>query len=184
MKNLVKIIGIILILCYASASGRSLQDVRNEAPTIPNYMVEFLKEKEGYRSLAYRDAVGVWTIGFGHTATARPGMKITPEQGEDLLRKDARRFEKYVFKTANRILKEHQFAALVSFTFNLGYRLKGDLLKGIRNGNDALVTYKMKLYKYAGGRVLRGLVIRREQETQFYNGLESIIKRYSRCHAH
>lgn len=183
MKNLVIIIGLILVL-FSFTSGRSLQDVRNEAPNIPQYMIEFLKEKEGYRSLAYRDAVGVWTIGYGHTATARPGMKITSQEGEDLLRKDARRFEKYVFKTAKRRLEEHQFAALVSFTFNLGFRLKGDLLKGIRTGNDALVTYKMKLYKYAGGRVLRGLVIRRREETEFYNGSKSIIKRYSRCHAH
>lgn len=190
------IIGIILLLCFATQTGYSQGNTLNEfviekatldkgaggfVPTVQQPILDFIKSKEGYRSIAYKDAVGVWTIGYGHTGTARPGMRITKLEGESLLRKDARRFEIYVWKKANRPLKWHQFGALVSFTFNLGYVLKNDLLKGIQTGNDALVTYKMKLYIYAGGKVLRGLVTRRDEETQFYNGLESIIKRYSVC---
>lgn len=174
---------IILMLCSSETmQGRSFESAPiGIAPQIEQPIVNFLKSKEGYRSLAYKDVVGVWTIGYGHTGTARAGMRITKAEGEALLRKDARRFEEYVWKKANRPLEWNKFGALVSFCYNLGYRLKGDLLLGIQTGNDALVTYKMNLYVYAGGRVYRGLVIRRKEETEFYNASESIIKRYSVC---
>jgi len=181
--NFILIFGfIILMLCSSDLKGRSNENVPTVlVPQVAQPILNFIKSKEGFRYNAYRDAVGVWTIGYGHTGTARIGMRITKDEGETLLRKDAKRFEEYVWKKATRVLEWYQYGALVSFTFNLGYRLQGDLLRGIRTGNDALVTYKMKLYIYAGGRVLRGLVIRRDEETQFYNGSESIIKRFSGC---
>lgn len=151
------------------------------APQIKDPIVEFIKEKEGLETKSYEDAVGVWTIGYGHTSNVNPNMVISEDRAEQLLRQDARRFEKYVYRKAERPLKWYQFGALVSFTFNLGYRLRGDLLRGIRTGDDALVTYKMKLYKYAGGRILRGLVIRRREEALFYVGDKAIIRRFSRC---
>lgn len=183
MKKSIYIIGIILLLWSSTQTGYSYGNTQNGyAPRVAQYGLNFIKEKEGYRSVAYQDAVNKWTIGYGHTATAKRGMKITPLEGEKLLRKDVRRFEVCVWKKANRILEEHQFAALVSFTYNLGCGvLKRGILKGIRNGNDALVAHKIKLYIYAGGRVLRGLVIRRKEEARFYMGDAEIIKRYSKC---
>jgi len=182
MKNTLYIIGIILLLWSATQTVYPQQGTRNElSPQIVNYGLEFIKAKEGYRGVAYRDPVGIWTIGYGHIATAKAGMRITKIQGEQLLRKDVRRFEKYVWRKSNRILEKHQFAALVSFTYNLGYVLKNGLLRGIQTNNNALVTYKMNLYIYAGGRVLRGLVIRRKEESEIYIGSKEIIRRYSKC---
>lgn len=145
-------------------------------------IVEFIKLKEGYRSVAYQDAVGVWTIGYGHTGTAKSGMAITKQMGEKLLRNDLDRFERYVQKKAQRVLLWNEFGSLVSFCYNLGYRLKGDLLNGIRSGNSALVAYKINLYIYAGGRVLPGLVKRRNEEARIYtHGWDSILKRWHPC---
>lgn len=174
---------IILMLCSSKTmKGRSFEDAPiGIAPHIAQPIVNFIKSKEGYRPMAYKDAVGVWTIGYGHTGAVSPGMRITLDQGEEYLKKDARKFENYVFSKAQRPLEWFKFGALVSFTFNLGFRLKGDLLRGIQIGNDALVIYKMNLYIYAGGRVLKGLVTRRKEETEFYKGSKIIIKRYSGC---
>lgn len=179
MKNVISnllyvVIGLTLFVQLSSAQSGLVQ--RIEQP-----IVNFIKAKEGFRSVAYKDPVGVMTIGYGHIKTAKPGMRITKSEAEKLLRKDAERFEKYVSRKAGRILPWYQFGALVSFSYNLGYRFKGEFLRGIQTGNHDLVTHKMSLYIYAGGRVLRGLVIRRKEEISIYKNDKTILKRYSGC---
>ncbi|MFT4450945.1 lysozyme, partial [Bartonella bacilliformis] len=60
-----------------------------------------IKQWEGVRLCAYQDAIGVWTIGYGHTAQAgqpiiQEGMKITESEAEIILRRDLKQFEKTV----------------------------------------------------------------------------------------
>ncbi|WP_273755884.1 lysozyme, partial [Bartonella sp. MM73XJBT.G] len=60
-----------------------------------------IKQWEGLRLNAYKDAIGVWTIGYGHTNSAgkpfvHKGMTMTEKQAEDLLRQDLRQFENTV----------------------------------------------------------------------------------------
>lgn len=60
---------------------------------------EFIVREEGEKLRAYLDAVGIWTIGVGHTGwvDAKPvgrGMVITKEKSREILRADLRRFEK------------------------------------------------------------------------------------------
>lgn len=179
MKNIIAYLllvmtGLALFVQHVPAQSGLVQ--RIEQP-----IVNFIKAKEGFRSLAYKDPVGIWTIGYGNIKDAKPGMRITKQEAEVLLRKDADRFERYVSRKAGRILPWYQFGALVSFSYNLGYRFTGAFLKGIQTGNHDLVTYKMGLYVYAGGRILKGLVIRRKEEISIYLGQETILKRYSRC---
>ena len=50
--------------------------------------IELIKRWEGWRSKAYLCPAGIWTIGYGHTKTARRGMRITMAQGERLLKQD------------------------------------------------------------------------------------------------
>ncbi|MGK7948258.1 MAG: hypothetical protein AB4368_05495 [Xenococcaceae cyanobacterium] len=49
-----------------------------------------------FRSNAYLCPANVWTIGYGHTATAKPGMCVNHEQAEMLLKSDLTRFESAV----------------------------------------------------------------------------------------
>ena len=52
-------------------------------------LIEKLKEFEGLRTEAYRDAAGVWTIGYGHTGRdVKRGDRITEYWATDLLRRD------------------------------------------------------------------------------------------------
>jgi len=79
---------------------------------------------EGLETKAYKDSVGVWTIGVGHTAAAGPpapkaGMTITRQEAIDLLAKDLGKYE----ATVNRVLPDvpqHVFDGAVSFHFNTG----------------------------------------------------------------
>ena len=87
--------------------------------------LDLIKSFEGWRAEAYRDAVGVWTIGYGHTAMAgapRPvaGMVITRAQGEQLLRTDLLVYEAAVNQALTVVVSQNQFDALVSFCYNVG----------------------------------------------------------------
>ena len=80
--------------------------------------------REGCVLHAYRDSVGVWTIGVGHTNNAgppevKPGMKITQTQAEEILARDLVKYEKLVNDALKVPVAQHEFDALVSITFNV-----------------------------------------------------------------
>ncbi len=83
--------------------------------------LDLLIAREGKRNDAYRDSVGVWTIGVGHTGPeVHEGLHWTDEQIADAFRKDIGRFEKSVNDCVRVTLEQFQFDALVSFAFNCG----------------------------------------------------------------
>ncbi len=82
--------------------------------------LDLIKMFEGLRLEAYVDAVGVWTIGYGHTKTARAGMVITEDRAEELLRDDLSDAESAVNNFVKVPLNENEFSALASLVFNIG----------------------------------------------------------------
>lgn len=84
-----------------------------------------LARREGIKLNAYRDSVGVWTIGVGHTTAAgaprvMPGMKVTPEQCDEILSRDLATFEATLNKALKITIADHEFDALLSVMFNVG----------------------------------------------------------------
>ena len=132
--------------------------------------LNLIKSHEGLRTTAYKDPVGVWTIGYGHTGTAKPGQKITEAQAEQLLRQDVGWAEAAVRKNVKVPLTQGQFDALVSFTFNLGAGAlsRSTLLKKLNAGDYAGAQAEFGKFVHAGGRVLPGLVRRRNEEAQMF----------------
>ncbi|MGO4676078.1 lysozyme [Bosea sp. 2YAB26] len=126
-----------------------------------------IKRWEGCRLTAYRDVAGVLTIGYGSTgAHVRPGLKITQQEAEQLLIKDLARFERAVASLVKVPLNEGQFAALVSFAFNVGEGAlaRSTLLKTLNAGQVAAVPGELMKWVHAGGRRLDGLINRRSAE--------------------
>jgi len=132
--------------------------------------LEMLKQFEGLRLKAYQDSAGVWTIGYGHTKTAYPGMVITRSEAERLLRQDLQRFEKGVRDRVSVPLTQNQFDALVSFSFNVGVGAfsKSTLLKRLNQKDYAGAKQEFRRWVYAGGRRLQGLVNRRNREARLF----------------
>ena len=81
---------------------------------------QLIAEREGCRLEAYRDSVGVWTIGVGHTGGVTPGLTITREEADALLAEDLARFEKCINDSVRVPLEQYEFDALVSWAFNVG----------------------------------------------------------------
>ncbi|UNF44092.1 glycoside hydrolase family protein [Bartonella krasnovii] len=130
-----------------------------------------IKQWEGLRLNAYKDAIGVWTIGYGHTSAAgkpfvHKGMTITEKQAEELLCKDLRQFENTVAKAVTVSLNSWQFAALVSFCYNVGTTAfcNSTLLKKLNQGEYEAVPAELQKWTKAGGKRLQGLVHRRVAE--------------------
>jgi len=119
---------------------------------------------------AYQDMVGVWTIGYGHTRTAGPGQRISLAQATNLLRSDIATFEKSVSQAVRVPLTANQFAALVSFTYNVGSGAlnSSTLLRRLNAGDTFGAANEFLRWNRAGGRVLAGLTRRRREERALF----------------
>lgn len=132
--------------------------------------LELIKAHEGLRLQAYKCPAGVWTIGYGHTSTAKQGMTITAQQAEELLRTDLTTAERAV-SSHGLGLNQNRFDALVSFVFNVGSGnfARSTLLRKIRtNPADAAIAAEFFKWNKGGGKVLPGLVKRRQDEAALY----------------
>lgn len=86
-----------------------------------NECIALIRRFEGLVTKAYKCPAGVWTLGYGHTAGVNANDVITSAQAEALLEADVSVISKSVSKLlAGTKIKQCQFDALVSFTFNVG----------------------------------------------------------------
>ena len=131
-----------------------------------------IKKFEGCELEAYQDAVGVWTIGYGHIKGVKEGMTITKQQAEEMLLEELVEYENYVLEAVNHQLDQCMFDALVSWTYNLGpSNLNAStMLKVLNAGDYDGVPEQIKRWNKAGGKVLQGLVRRREAEALLFEG--------------
>lgn len=141
----------------------------------------FIGRHEGVRLAAYRDAAGVWTIGYGHTAAAGPpvpaaGLTITAAEADAILGRDLARFEAAVSRLVTVALSQGEFDALVSFAFNVGEGALGrsTLLRKLNAGDRAGAAAEFGRWNKAGGRVLAGLTRRRAEERAVFLGAVSL----------
>ena len=132
--------------------------------------VDLITKWEGFRSKAYLDVAGVWTIGYGHTKGVQNGDTITKTQAKKWLTSEIERHVAKIFDYVKVDLTQGQFDALASFHYNLGANiLKGTtLLTYINQQNWKAVAEEMKKFNRAGGRVVKGLVNRRNEEAQYF----------------
>jgi lysozyme len=130
-----------------------------------------VKQFESLRLTPYLCPANIWTIGYGHTRTVRAGMRITPEQADQLLDDDLRIAERAVARLVEVSLTDNQFAALTSFVFNVGTANfeRSTLLKLLNRGWYEQVPVQLARWNRASGEVLGGLARRRAAEARLWN---------------
>lgn len=125
---------------------------------------------------AYKCPAGKWTIGMGTTRypsgeLVMPGDTITPPEVFEFLTYDLASAESTVSNSVASAINQHQFDALVCFTYNVGnlaFR-NSTLLKVInKNPDDPGIEYQFSRWNKAGGKVLEGLTRRRRSEAWMY----------------
>jgi lysozyme len=141
--------------------------------------IALIKHHEGVRSRPYRCAANLYTVGVGHLIGDGKHLpdswNRTFSQGEidGLLKSDLRRFELGVHKMLPNVpLRQHEFDALVSFCFNLGLGCfqRSTLRQALLRGNKKAAMESLVKYCRAGGKILRGLQIRRLDERALFEG--------------
>ncbi|SFJ36227.1 glycoside hydrolase family protein [Albimonas pacifica] len=131
--------------------------------------VAFLERHEGVVLKAYRDAVGVLTIGAGLTKASgvvdpKPGMTITREEASRLLALALERNYEPAVRDEMPRAEQHEFDAGVSFHFNTGAIARASWVDAWLLGEWDLARSKLLLWNKGGGKVLPGLVRRRGEE--------------------
>lgn len=138
--------------------------------------IALIKEFEGLYLNAYKDPVGIPTIGWGTIVypdgrKVQMGDKITVQQAEAYLIHHMQEFVRAVDRLVKVEISNNSFCALVSFCYNLGAGAleKSTLLRRLNAGEpkEAVSTEFMKWVK-AGGETLKGLVRRREAEKALF----------------
>lgn len=128
--------------------------------------INLIKQFEGCRLKAYKCPAGVWTIGYGHTSGVKEGQVITQAQADAFLISDIEKFEKNVNKFYEKYKwNQNEFDALVSFAFNIG---SIDQLTANGTRSKAVIAEKMINYNKADGKILSGLVRRRQAERKLF----------------
>lgn len=133
--------------------------------------VDLIKESEGIRLEAYLPTPNdVYTIGYGHTKTAKKGMRITMAGAEALLLQDLEWVEVAVHKYVKAPLTQNQYDALCSFVYNLGatnFR-NSTLLKKLNKKDYNGAANELLRWDKQKGKVLRGLTKRRQLEKDLF----------------
>lgn len=132
--------------------------------------VSLIKEFEGCKLHAYKDAVGIPTIGYGSTRGVHMGMTITQQEADDRLYADMDDAWQEVYAMVNVPLTQGQCDGLVAWTFNLGAGnlRKSTLLKKLNAGDVAGCADEFLRWDKAGGKVLAGLTRRRSAERELF----------------
>lgn len=132
--------------------------------------IALIKKHEGLRLDSYQDSGGVWTVGYGHTATAKPGQTITRQQAEALLLSDLKDKENAVKALVKVPLTQNEFDALVSLVFNIGTGAfkNSTLLKELNAGNKKAAAGQFIRWVNVNGQQLPGLVKRRKEEKELF----------------
>ncbi len=138
---------------------------------IPLQAIDLVKQFEGCILTRYNDAVGNPTIGYGHLCKANDNLfEISEEEADNLLYHDLEIASNAVQRLITITLNDNQFAALLDFTYNLGAGiLQASTLRSVINRGDFEdADIQFKRWKYAGARILSGLVKRREAEAELF----------------
>ena len=153
-------------------------------PSAAKIAAEVIKEFEGYSSKPYLCPSGIPTIGYGNTMHLN-GERVTmddPEidkkEAEKMLLDTVKFVEKEVKNVVDHKLKPHQMAALISFTYNVGIGAfsNSTLLSWIdSNPNYNRIPEQFRRWNRGGGKVLKGLIRRREAEIELWNGTSQYI---------
>jgi len=128
--------------------------------------VDLIKRFEGYRQKAAQLPDGRWTVGYGHTLTAREGASVSEKDAEALLLYDLISVAHSVNEHTYAPLNQNQFDSLVCFAFNIGVEnfLRSGVLRRINEGSLLQAACAMEMWRKAdfeGERIVIDALVRR-----------------------
>jgi lysozyme len=130
--------------------------------------VTVVAKHEGLRTKAYRDVVGVPTVCFGETRGVKMGDQYTVDECKKMLGKALTEFEAGMLKCLKNpaAIPDKTYVAFLSFAYNVGIHgaCKSSIFRAANAGDLKTACNRLPLWNKAGGRTIRGLVKRRDDE--------------------
>ena len=132
--------------------------------------LKLIKQQEGLRLTTYLDVGGLSSVGYGHRTSLPVGTSITLDQANEWLRKDLISVEGAIEGRVNVKLTDNQFAALVSFAYNVGIGSfwTSILLAKLNQSEYDAVTSEFFKWIHVHGVISSGLLARRYAEAQLW----------------
>ena len=168
-----------LVAVFATTATTAENSAQCQSNCVVSYEGrELITRFEGYSPLMYKDSAGLPTIGVGHLI--KPGEQfeepMTPEEVDTLLQTGLRVASKAINRVVTVPLWQNQYDALASFTFNVGGTAlkRSTLLKRVNAERWSDVPGELLKWVYAGGVKIRGLVIRRRAEGDYFMDVPSM----------
>lgn len=164
-----------LLIATATDNSDELVGVAIDEMSLSLGGIDLICNFEGLKLRAYDDGNGVWTIGYGTTRypngkRVSEGDRCTLEQAKAYMQHDLKIFERAVNSSVKVPLKQNQFDALVSLTYNIGVGAfkNSTLLKKLNLGDYKEAANQFDVWVNAGGKRLQGLVNRRAIEKKLF----------------
>jgi lysozyme len=137
--------------------------------------LDLIKRWEGCKLKAYKCSAGVWTVGYGLTTSAGfievgPDTVITQAEADWYLEKTVEKFLSEIKPAITAPINENELGAFTSLAYNIGptaFR-KSSALRHFNAGNKDKVPNAMRMWRKAGGKVVKGLINRREAEVDLF----------------
>ena len=160
---------------FANLIGFKLDSTKTGQRDISDNGYKIIREFEGFRSQAYLDTGGVWTIGYG-TIKYPDGTKVkkgdtcTQGQAELWLKNDCQWVDACLDKYVKVSINQNQFDALASFIYNVGETafVKSTMLKALNAANFAGTASQFDRWVYDNGKAIKGLINRRAKEKSLF----------------
>lgn len=163
------------IQTFADLIGFTLQTSITGQRDISENGYSIIREFEGFRSEAYLDTGGVWTIGFGtikypNGIRVKKGDTCTREDAEIWLKNDCKWVDSCLDKYVKIPVNQNQFDALASFVYNIGEsQFKSSTLLAKLNASDfSAAAANFDRWVYDNGKKIQGLVNRRAREKALF----------------
>lgn len=139
---------------------------------IPKTAIDLIKRFEGFSADKYICPAGYETFGYGSLCSHYPNIifPITKDEAENCLKQDLNRFAISVCKLIKVPINDNQYSALLDFTYNLGSGTlqRSTLRAKLNRGEYDSAANEFMRYIYGGGRILPGLLKRRQAEYDLF----------------
>lgn len=144
--------------------------------------VDYIKKFEAYRAKPYQDSKGVWTIGYGNTYYPN-GKRVSPND-KPITEAEASELKRTITNrdfvpSVNIMLRDeikagkitqNMFDALVSLAYNIGTGAlaASTVIRKLKAGDINGAADAFRRFNISGGKVLKGLINRREEERKIF----------------
>lgn len=132
---------------------------------------KLIAQFEGCKLKAYKCPAGIWTIGYGDTEGVKQGDVWTQEKADAQLVKKIEQFKKGVLSKCPVLSKfQYRLAACISLAYNIGLGNfnKSSVARYTNRGEYRAAADAFGMWVRAGGKVLPGLVKRRQAEKEVF----------------